>query len=336
MRMIRLALSGLAIGLVFALGLACATAALIGLGGSVNPRMDVANHFAPFWLAGSLAVTAYAIWLAPRDLKVSFATLGLFGVVVAGGLMAPEYLRPMSPKAPTDAPNRFKLIQFNAWEKNTEIEATAKWLSSQGADALLVEEGSGPLIGRIEALSGYHVTCRGCGVTIFTRAEPEKAPPRAKANHNDHDGFSLAERRARPPAAEARVRFAGHDVTIVGTHTVWPTYPAWQRLQGRFVSDLVAKHDKTLTILTGDFNSTPWSFARRREDRAFGLERRDRALFTWPARLVLDGKVTLPFPFLPIDHVYAGSDWRTVKVRRGPRLGSDHYPVVVTLALKPR
>jgi endonuclease/exonuclease/phosphatase (EEP) superfamily protein YafD len=335
MRMIRLVLSGLAAGLVFALGLACATAALIGLGGSVNPRMDVASHFAPFWLAGALVVTAYAAWLAPPDLKVSFATLGMFGVLAAGGLMAPEYLRPMSPTAPSDAPNRLKLIQFNAWEKNPEIEATAQWLSRQGADVLLVEEGTDPLIDRIADLTGYHVTCRTCGVTIFTRLPPETDPPRPKGSPSDRDRYTRSEWLARPPATEARIRFAGRPVTVVATHTVWPTHPAWQRLQGRFLADRLAKHDKTLTILAGDFNSTPWSFARRREDRAFGLERRDRALFTWPARLILDGKVTLPFPFLPIDHVYAGSDWRTVKVRRGPRLGSDHYPVIVTLALKP-
>jgi endonuclease/exonuclease/phosphatase (EEP) superfamily protein YafD len=37
-------------------------------------------------------------------------------------------------------------------------------------------------------------------------------------------------------------------------------------------------------------------------------------------------------PFLAIDHVYAGRDWATVKVERGPRVGSDHFPVVLTLA----
>ena len=40
----------------------------------------------------------------------------------------------------------------------------------------------------------------------------------------------------------------------------------------------------------------------------------------------------LPFALLPIDHVYAGPGWRTVRAERGPRLGSDHYPVIVTLA----
>ena len=43
----------------------------------------------------------------------------------------------------------------------------------------------------------------------------------------------------------------------------------------------------------------------------------------------------LPFALLPIDHVSAGPGWRTVRVERGPLLGSDHYPVIVTLAPLP-
>lgn len=43
-------------------------------------------------------------------------------------------------------------------------------------------------------------------------------------------------------------------------------------------------------------------------------------------------KPPTPFPMLPIDHVYAGKGWRAVSVTRGPRLGSDHYPMVVVLA----
>ena len=76
----------------------------------------------------------------------------------------------------------------------------------------------------------------------------------------------------------------------------------------------------------GDFNATPWSFTLQRLDHEFGLIRRDRALFSWPIW------PHLPAPFLPIDHVYAGDGWATVKVERGPKLGSDHYPVILTLA----
>jgi endonuclease/exonuclease/phosphatase (EEP) superfamily protein YafD len=38
---------------------------------------------------------------------------------------------------------------------------------------------------------------------------------------------------------------------------------------------------------------------------------------------------------LPIDHIYAGRAWRTVRLVRGPRVGSEHYPLVIDLALRP-
>jgi endonuclease/exonuclease/phosphatase (EEP) superfamily protein YafD len=85
-------------------------------------------------------------------------------------------------------------------------------------------------------------------------------------------------------------------------------------------------------ILAGDFNSTPWSFARREDDRRFGLIRRDRAMWSWPAEFVGPHGFQAPFPFLPIDHIYAGPGWATVSVSRGPRLGSDHYPLIAVLA----
>ena len=83
-------------------------------------------------------------------------------------------------------------------------------------------------------------------------------------------------------------------------------------------------------IVTGDFNSAPWSFQRRRWDKAFGLVRRERAIPSWPAQAV--GRLPWLGAFLPIDHVFAGPGWATVSARRGPRLSSDHYPLVVTLA----
>ena len=87
------------------------------------------------------------------------------------------------------------------------------------------------------------------------------------------------------------------------------------------------------TILAGDFNLTPWTFALRRMDVQFGLTRRTRALATWPNRLPShDNPALMPFPILPIDQIYAGSAWRTESIRRGPRTTSDHYGVLATLA----
>jgi endonuclease/exonuclease/phosphatase (EEP) superfamily protein YafD len=48
------------------------------------------------------------------------------------------------------------------------------------------------------------------------------------------------------------------------------------------------------------------------------VTRRTHALFSWPA----------PFPVLAIDQVYAAPIWQTEQVRRLPRSGSDHYPIL--------
>ena len=90
-----------------------------------------------------------------------------------------------------------------------------------------------------------------------------------------------------------------------------------------------------LAIVAGDFNLTPWSFALKGIDRRLGLERWDRALFSWPARMSPHSPLSWPTPFLPIDHLYAGRDWRVVSLSRGPLVGSDHYPIVARLALTP-
>jgi endonuclease/exonuclease/phosphatase (EEP) superfamily protein YafD len=89
--------------------------------------------------------------------------------------------------------------------------------------------------------------------------------------------------------------------------------------------------DRESLIVCGDFNSTPWSAALLRQDRLFRLERRTRALLTWPVQPYTRFRLTSPLPFLALDHIYAGPAWETVSVRAGPRLGSDHLPVVAVL-----
>jgi endonuclease/exonuclease/phosphatase (EEP) superfamily protein YafD len=114
---------------------------------------------------------------------------------------------------------------------------------------------------------------------------------------------------------------------VLGVHAPWPTQPSLPR-ELAALTPIVRSYPAATTILAGDFNSTPWSFARQRDDSEFGLIRRTRAVFTYPVAAYRRRLI----PVLPIDHVYAGAGWATVKVERGPLLGSDHYAVAVTLA----
>lgn len=322
MNLLRIAFSGLASGLAFATGLLCAIAALAAHGGRFSAKLDILTHFAPFWLAG--AVLAFLMGLlTPRGVaRVVIIATGLTGAAAAAGLMLPEYLRPMSERAAPDAPHQIRIVQFNAWGPEHVGKIDIRPLIALKPDILVVEEASLPLRDALRREFPYYVASESDAVMIFSHRRPIGSGVRR-----------VDPRMAWVPVARATFDAPGGPFTVAGIHADWPTKPAYQRAQGRRAALVLSDYPTRRLILTGDFNSTPWSFTRQREDTMYGMERRTRALFSWPAAPLTAHRIAFPFPVLPIDHVYAGRDWKTVKIERGPAVGSDHFPIVATLAL---
>lgn len=319
MRVLRVALTVLLAPPLFLGAALCAGAAVAAHFGRSSLRWDVLAHFAPLWLAGGLVAVAAAFAFRGYA-RILVAGTGAVAVLAAGALMAPEYLRDTGPKAPADAPEQLKVIQLNAWVRSENFEQTLDWLIAQEPDIVVMEETSPEIRRAVEARTDWHVSCARCDVSIFSR----RPPIRSKAARL---------RGPRPgPLVRAVFRDGRGEYAVIGVHYAWPTDADDQQAQEAGLARTIAMSPPERAIVAGDFNSAPWSFSRRRWDAEFGLVRRDRALFSWPARQYKRLRWLGLFPFLPIDHVYAGSDWATVKVERGPRLGSDHYPVVMVLA----
>ncbi len=83
-------------------------------------------------------------------------------------------------------------------------------------------------------------------------------------------------------------------------------------------------------VVLGDLNATPYCYAYKKLVRALGLKnaREGQGLCgTFP--------VFLPTPILhlPIDHVLAGSNLQVREFRRGPDIGSDHFPTITSLSI---
>ncbi|HVI33009.1 endonuclease/exonuclease/phosphatase family protein [Phenylobacterium sp.] len=318
MRFVRLALTVLIAPPLFLLAAVCAGAAVAAHFGRASLQWDILAHFAPVWLAGALAGALGGFFFRgyARALIVS---MGGVGVAAAGLLMAPEYLRDTGPKAGPNAPDQLKVIQFNVWHLNEQRERSIDWLIAQDPDIVIMEESRPEIRRMIEERTPWHATCDECETVIYSRAPPiRQGSPRVPG--------------APGPLTRAIFEDARGRYTVIGVHYSWPTDPQAQQPQEMRLARVLGDTDRTRAIVAGDLNSAPWSFFRRRWDAEFGIVRRDRALFSWPATQYKRLRWLGIFPFLPIDHVYAGSDWATVKVERGPRLGSDHYPVVITLA----
>ena len=302
-------------GVILPLGALSAAAAIGAQGGRVSDRFDVLTHFAPLYLAGGALTLTAAIFAHRRLIP---ALLGAAAVMGSLALMLPEILGPRPPATPPGSPGQIKLIQFNAARDGQGLEHRLAWLAAEDPDVLVVEDSRAVFQTAVTQRLGRQMACgKTCEVAIFTRtpAKQIEAPRRGRTGLG-------------PAITIAHLGGHGGDFTVVGVHYVWPTDIRTHAENSIRLQELMRGRPLERLILAGDFNSTPWSFSRRREDAALGLERRTRALATYPA----NGPFGIAL--LPIDHVYAGSGWGTVSVTRGPRLGSDHYPVVAVLAPK--
>jgi endonuclease/exonuclease/phosphatase (EEP) superfamily protein YafD len=243
----------------------------------------------------------------------------LAGTVTGGLLVLPEMTRSIRPTVASKASIQIKLIQFNVWEHNIDVDGTADWIAAQQPDVVLMEE-TEPPIRKAMISRGFHYIRGVADSAIFSRQSPTFGRYRIPAG----DWHSL------PSFSRATFSSAAGPYTILATHLKWPT-SAIQPGQMSALARLIDHYPSDRLILAGDFNLAPWSFTLQRWDQRIGLERRDRAIFSWPARLP-PGR-PWPATILPIDHLYAGQAWRTVSLTRGPSMGSDHYPLVAILAL---
>lgn len=302
-----------------------AVPALAAQGGRFSDRLDNLTHFAPIWLAGGLV--AALVWALAGRVGRTTPLLALVAALSSLTLMIPELTAAARAPVAEAGGETLKIVQFNLWGQNRDPVGTYQWILATDPDIVVVEEGfdrSGGVARKLAGRYPYRTTCAEpapCSTMILA-----KRRPRAEG------GLSTSVSSARLSGAWARFTAAGEPFTVVAVHYTWP-YPAGpQQQQTLRLARVLQQFPQDRLIVSGDFNSTPWSFSLRRQDRLFGLERRTRALASWPAGDFSRLHVVLPFPLLPIDQVYAGKGWRTVSVRRGPQLGSDHYPVIVTLA----
>lgn len=317
-------LPGLVRGGALMLALGCAAFAVAGQGGRFSDWLDAINHGMPIFLAG--AIVALLLWLLTGRQGRGTPVLAGVAIVSALLIMGPELNAAAKQKPAADARPTLKVLQFNLWYLNRQPEETARWILEQDADILVFEESfrrSGGIVRRLSDRYPYKATCADpypCSTVVMSKRPPVASGGMGKWGHGWLSG------------AWATYASDAGPFTVAGVHYTWPVPAGPQQQQSKRMVKAISHFPKDSLIVTGDFNSTPWSWTLRRQDKAFGLERRTLALPSWPAGDFMSKGVAAPVPFLPIDHIYAGKAWRTVSVKRGPKLGSDHYPVVIELA----
>ena len=119
----------------------------------------------------------------------------------------------------------------------------------------------------------------------------------------------------------------GRLFTVIATHPVPPVRRGMAHARDAQLAELAqhALNAKHPLLLIGDLNATPWCAAFRQLQRDSGLVNSAQGcgLYpSWPAFFPA-------FLRIPIDHVLHTPDIKIIERKTGPRVGSDHLPVIV-------
>jgi len=290
-------------------------ATLAGLMAPFLPHFELFNHFRPFLVAGALVLSLIVWVVRSRALRLT-AIAGLALNLVLGA--APFFYS--APKAADASAPHLRVMTMNIWGRNDNIDRMRDEILKQQPDVIVFQEFRShhqPLLEALRETMPYQQTCASqgpCGLAMASRI-----PWTATGSIGE------GEQGGNPPLIWADFTIADKPpFRIYGVHLDWPFNPIDQAANIEWLIGFLPRLDRPY-IIAGDFNLSPWSWKLNKLAAETGLRRHVTFALSWPMHRLM--------PFVPIDNVLATPDFATLSAQAAGRVGSDHAPLVVDLAL---
>lgn len=230
-------------------------------------------------------------------------------------------------KADSGNRNQYKLVSLNVLFSNQEKQKVVDYLIKEDPDFVFLYETDTEWIRFLQKSKliesenllwqQFHADAQGGGIAFFSKH---------KVNYRFHNSIDAP----KVGSDSIEISFETRDGKTVHLHGIHPPPPLSPQLFLRrnqtfqFIAERVQQNGSENTIVSGDFNCTPWSpyysqFVRDSElvSAAYGTG----LGITWdPFGKALG---------LPIDHVFTGKGILTADFQIGPYVGSDHRPLVL-------
>lgn len=282
---------------------------------------DLAPHFRVHYLVLGASVLLLAALVRNRHAIVLAAIVVAWNASQVWALSGS--FRSIDPLTAAPGASEFRVVAANVFFANKDYPRMRDWVRAEQADlAVFVEvtpDWQAQLAQLDEYSESYYDTRQGTRGTLILSKWP-MAPARALDSRTD-----------RAATTRMTVQLPGAALQLIGVHASWPvTARRWQDRNREFaaLAKATARSDAAW-ILIGDFNSTLFSphlaamLERGRLHSAAGRGWRP----TWPSWLGVAG--------IPIDHAFVSERVFVQQLRVGPRLGSDHRPIVLDALVFP-
>ena len=292
---------------------------LLPLGSRLWWTLELTTHFRVQYLAATAAVLVLS---ALRRKWGICAVLVAAGAVSAAPVLPYLPIGPAAPAAVAAGAPPLKVLTVNVSFGQFSPRRLLEIVREAGPDVLIVQEltpHAETVLADFDTVFPYHrkFPAEGpYGIGVWSRLELESG-----------ETFALG----RLPAIEAHVRGPTGVFTVIGVHLSAPTSPRRAAARKQELIELAARSAAVTgpLVVAGDFNVTPYSpyFVQWLADSGLTDSRRGRTLsVSWPT--------TSPWLGVPIDHVAVNTGFDILSHRRLPNFDSDHYGVLVELALR--
>jgi endonuclease/exonuclease/phosphatase (EEP) superfamily protein YafD len=307
--------------------LLCAAYAL-SLGGGVWWFFDLFSHFVIQYFFGALFLLPALILTRRPYLSVIMAAVVMIAAFETRALVGPPQ-RGVSDGGLT-------VVQFNTLHTNNDRAQIVKWglENKDELDVIILQELHNALYGAFSGLKAaypYRVppnTPMWSDTVVYSRyplSEGAVIPLRDELERVKlHPGIKM----------QIDVPHFKNPVQLYTIHTSTPldaTEYLTRNLQLHGIARAAGQDQRDNILMAGDWNITPYSPHFTKAMDLSGLNYWHRGLLpvpSWPAY------AALPLFQIPIDHFLHSDSLVPVLKKRGPPLGSDHYPIIMTFREK--
>jgi len=278
--------------------------------------LELTTHFRPHLAVVILALAGFWAWRR-RWRWVAVCSAGcLLNLLV----ILPHFFTGRATRA--SGSSLFRIVSLNVHTSNPQSDLVLSFLREANADIVLLMEVDDAWMQNLAAWSATYphqvVEPRedNFGIAVFSRV------PWTNSTVMEFGSAGV-------PSVVADLQLSGRQIHFIGTHPLPPGTASYSAQRNEQLNKL-AEHTRGITnavVLAGDLNTTPWSPCFTDLLKASGLRDGSKgfgASGSWPA--------FLPAGKIPIDHCLMSPEVGVVRRRLGPSVGSDHLPLIWTLA----